>query len=252
MWFRRPYQFDSPIQDPVQRDVAEQELRTILNALWHLLSDKFWVSHPVAIARAQLKPLQLKIASGAGLRAPETIITNSPAAAREFCAAGLTVFKPVAAYHLEYPDTFRTTVITLLTPEQIKHLELVRAQPVLLQRYIRKTAEVRVTIIGDRSFPVLLSSPDYADIVDWRTPEHNESITYTPHRLPPAVETACVRLTRSLDLAFGAIDLAVDQEGDYHFLEINPIGQWVWIEDETGLPITVALARLLARGGETS
>jgi D-alanine-D-alanine ligase-like ATP-grasp enzyme len=49
-----------------------------------------------------------------------------------------------------------------------------------------------------------------------------------------------------LDLRFGALDFLVTPEGEWVFLEINPNGQWAWIEENTGLPITSAIADILA------
>src|SRR6266851_4864116 len=43
----------------------------------------------------------------------------------------------------------------------------------------------------------------------------------------------------------GALDFLVTPEGKWVFLEINPNGQWAWIEEETGLPIAAAIADAL-------
>ena len=47
-----------------------------------------------------------------------------------------------------------------------------------------------------------------------------------------------------LDLSYGAIDMIFDGS-DYYFLEINSMGQWLWIEDFTEMPITKTIAELL-------
>jgi hypothetical protein len=52
----------------------------------------------------------------------------------------------------------------------------------------------------------------------------------------------------SLELTFGALDFAVDAAGSWWFYEINPNGQWLWIERQTGLPIAASLAELLEGG----
>jgi glutathione synthase/RimK-type ligase-like ATP-grasp enzyme len=63
--------------------------------------------------------------------------------------------------------------------------------------------------------------------------------------LPAEVERRCVELTRRLGLVYGAIDLIVTPAGEYVFLEINPTGEYGWIEDATGLPISDAICDLL-------
>lgn len=250
VWFRRPYSFDFIIKDPVQKGVAERETRSVLSGLWELLGRKFWVSRPHAISRGQLKTNQIKLARGAGLLTPDTIITNDPDEARAFCGEGETVFKPVAAYSLEYEDVCKTAFTTLLSPAQVSQLHLVRRQPVLLQRYIKKSSEVRVTMIGGQCFAARLSCDDYANVVDWRVPEVNPRINYEAIELPPDIAQKIRSLIKLMELNFGAVDLAVDATGNFYFLEVNPIGQWVWVEDETGLPISMALAQLLVEGGD--
>jgi len=57
-----------------------------------------------------------------------------------------------------------------------------------------------------------------------------------------------VRVVEALGLCFGAIDLIVTPDDDHVFLEVNPNGQWLWIEELTGLPISHAIADLLMEG----
>jgi glutathione synthase/RimK-type ligase-like ATP-grasp enzyme len=66
--------------------------------------------------------------------------------------------------------------------------------------------------------------------------------------LPPEVQERCVRLVEKLELCYGAIDLIPTPDGRYVFIEINPSGQYLWIENETGLPITAAICDLLMAG----
>jgi glutathione synthase/RimK-type ligase-like ATP-grasp enzyme len=48
-----------------------------------------------------------------------------------------------------------------------------------------------------------------------------------------------------LNLRFGAIDFILDESGEYVFLEINPNGQWAWIERKTGYKISSEIVNLL-------
>ncbi|MNL66725.1 hypothetical protein D3C87_1912350 [compost metagenome] len=49
-----------------------------------------------------------------------------------------------------------------------------------------------------------------------------------------------------LGLKFGAIDLIQDEYDNFYFLEINPNGQWVWIESDTGLTISDSIINFLS------
>ncbi|WP_030242748.1 hypothetical protein [Streptomyces sp. NRRL S-350] len=67
--------------------------------------------------------------------------------------------------------------------------------------------------------------------------------------LPDRLAKALVAFLKHFGLASGSFDLAVDRAGDAHWLELNPNGQWGWLEDETGLQLTRAFADLLEQGG---
>jgi glutathione synthase/RimK-type ligase-like ATP-grasp enzyme len=108
--------------------------------------------------------------------------------------------------------------------------------------------EIRATIVGNRVFAAEIhsqNSPKTRD--DWRRYDFDNT-PHLPHQLPLDMEQKCVDLVRHLNLNFGAIDLILTPQGEYVFLEINPNGQWGWIEELTGLPICAAIVDLLVGG----
>ncbi len=72
-------------------------------------------------------------------------------------------------------------------------------------------------------------------------------LTYSPIALPDAVADGLRRLTRRLDLVFGAHDLVETEDGLLYYLETNPNGQWGWLA-EAAPGIAPALARALTIG----
>jgi glutathione synthase/RimK-type ligase-like ATP-grasp enzyme len=98
-----------------------------------------------------------------------------------------------------------------------------------------------VTVVGQKTFVVAIHSQDTEETqIDWRKGS-NISLEHTVIDLPDDVRSRCISLVERLGLRFGAIDLIRDRSGDFWFLEINPNGQWAWIERRTGLPITAAI-----------
>ncbi len=67
----------------------------------------------------------------------------------------------------------------------------------------------------------------------------------TPGVVPAEVEEGLLRLLKSVGLRYGAIDMRRTPDGRHVFLEVNPAGQWRFVEEVTGQPITAAMARLL-------
>jgi D-alanine-D-alanine ligase-like ATP-grasp enzyme len=78
-------------------------------------------------------------------------------------------------------------------------------------------------------------------IVDWRNPLCIDKLDYSVTTLDPPIELFCLEMLRELGLQFGAFDFIVDKEGELYFLEVNPNGQWYWLEDMAGVLISDAI-----------
>lgn len=118
--------------------------------------------------------------------------------------------------------------------------------PVIFQEYIAKKLELRITVVGSQVFACALYSqecPSLEGRIDFRSNIHD--IRHEPCQLPEEIERKCVLLVKELGLQFGCIDMIITPAGEYVFLEINPNGQWLWIQDRTKMPIAKAIAELL-------
>jgi glutathione synthase/RimK-type ligase-like ATP-grasp enzyme len=128
--------------------------------------------------------------------------------------------------------------------------QAIRYAPVVFQEEVPKKLELRVTVVAAKVFPAAIQSQKSRLLRhDWRHyDDFGESKYYSVHTLPDKIEGLCVRLVEALGLCFGAIDLILTPEDEYVFLEVNPNGQWLWIENFTGLPIGDAISDLLIQG----
>lgn len=252
VWYRKPFGFNQTygflehIKDPVQRAVVDKETHDTVDSICMLLADKFWVNHPTAIGRARLKPYQHAVAKRLGMPVLSTIITSDPDAARQFCAEGPTVFKPITVSNIEYGDEHFMVETTLMTESLINSLDLIRSQPIILQRFVEKSSELRVTCIGDRLF-VARQIPDRSTLhtVDWRSLQESGSRYELDFALPESIRVVIRELLKEFDLGFAAMDFVVDTQGEIYFLEVNPNGQWLGYTDEIGLPAAASMANCL-------
>jgi hypothetical protein len=71
---------------------------------------------------------------------------------------------------------------------------------------------------------------------------------YEPYDLPQDVRGALLEMVSGLGLRFCSADLVLTPDGRHVFLDLNPNGQWLWLELEAGLPLSAAMAGLLAAG----
>ena len=252
IWYRRPNSLNSPIVDLIQRKYAEMETNQFLEGLWSAtIGEVFWLSNPVHLERARKKVLQLKIARQLGFTIPRTIVSNDPKQVRQFIEScdERMIFKAIHHEMLDYENKSFNIPTTLIGREHLVKLELVKKMPSLFQEFIDKEYELRVTVVGDKIFPVKIDSQAHSETsVDWRNPDFIEKLKYTSISLPQEITDRCHSMLRSLGLEFGAFDFAVDKRGICYFLEVNPNGQWYWLEDLTGVLISDAIVAILTKG----
>lgn len=261
IWWRKPNAFGLRAGlEGQQREFAIEEsdhaIRGLLGAL-----DCYWMSHPDAITRAGYKIEQLRRAARLGFSVPRTLITTDPGAVRDFYDAcdGRIVYKVLTDPYLaarRAPERGWKTVperrfveTTPVTAATLERLDSVRAVPCQFQEFVPKSTEWRVTIIGDEVFAAEMLTQEHPEtLVDSR--HYDIDVIYRRGELPAGVADRCMALTRSYGLNFGAVDLIRTPEDDFVFLEINPNGQFLFVEQRVPeLRLADALAACLMRGG---
>lgn len=252
VWLRRPEsaQLGGGLR-PGEDSWLLDECARLFDSLWAHMADALWVSKPHHIRHANLKLRQLELAVGLGFVVPDYLVTNKPDEARRFIEAhhdGVIV-KALHTPALMAGDRAATIYTHLIEPSDLEVLDSVRFGPTFFQAFVKKRRDLRITVVGDQIFPVAIDSTVMEDAwTDFRRAEVFD-MPHDPIDLPPELERACCALVSALDLNFGAIDILETEDGGYQFLEINPNGQWMWIEWITELPISLAMCDLLASGG---
>jgi glutathione synthase/RimK-type ligase-like ATP-grasp enzyme len=243
VWWRRPSAFVLPetLRDPAHRRLALSEASTAFHGAYESLN-ALWINPPARDAVASHKPYQLALAQGLGLEIPQTVMTSDPEEARAFWREcdGDVIYKQFIALPEAWSETRKLgEAETKVTDAAI------RLAPVIFQRRVEAVADLRVTIIDDEVFAAAVDVRDLAYDVDVRM---NLEAKHVAHDLPDDVAEQLRAMMRRLGLVYGAIDLRLTEDGRYVFLEINPAGQFLYVEQSTGQPITAALAARLATG----
>lgn len=244
-YFRRPGTPDvAPLQIETDRSYASTEWNALLQSLYWSLGER-WLNSPFAIATAEDKLRQLVVAKGVGLCVPETLVGNDPVAAIAFASSTTGIVgKPLRNSLVKSPDGDHVVFTTRITPPDLAKPERLACCPLIFQREIVKKYDVRVTVVGEQVFAATIDSQVTPDTqVDWRSTE--TPLGHAVYELPSDVAAKCVALTQAMGLRFGALDFVLDRKDKLWFLEINPNGQWAWIETRTGLPISSAIVDVL-------
>ncbi len=256
VWYRRPVPAipDTRFQDPTVQEFIVAESQSTLEGLWRCL-DCFWVSRPDNLIRAEYKLYQLKIARELGFQIPPTIVTNDKDPAQDFFAScnNQVVYKPLRRGRIIRGDRVSLIYSNPVMPEEASSLDNLVYAPSLFQKYVPKHVEIRVTVIGREIFAVELHSQENADSRhDWRRGD-TTLLRHEVHHLPIEIKSKCINLIEKLCLEFGAIDLILTPYNEYVFLEINPNGQWAWIQQTIHeIPLRETLAELLINGGNVN
>lgn len=230
---------------PLAEGFVDREWRTALDSLPAFTPSARWMNPRAADQRARNKPIQLAEAQAVGLSIPATVVANDPVAVEELFEHGCEhIYKPLTWY-IEPPTGLLYTASTSAT-DVAANQDAIRLAPGIFQRRIDKSYEVRVTVIRERVFAVRIDAQaNRATRLDWRRDQR--SVGYEAIDLDCDTTDRLHRLQSNLGLVYGAHDLIVTPDGEVVFLEVNPLGQWLWLEHATDLPISAALADELTR-----
>jgi glutathione synthase/RimK-type ligase-like ATP-grasp enzyme len=247
-WLWRPsVPVAGDVADPFMRLYAAHETAHVIEDLWCSLRCPWVPARPEALRTANYRFAQLAAAARVGFEMPDTLVTNDPDAFFRFRQEhpGPVISKAAGPGPNRIAGREGSVGTVLVSHGDLGGASALRHAPVTFQPYVNKRSEIRVTVIGERVHAVEIDSQaTYRTRVDWR----NFDARHTPHRpytLPRSVANACRSLVRELNLVYGAIDLILTPDGKHVFLEINANGQFGWLEDRTGIPMTEELVDLL-------
>ena len=217
----------------------KNEWNKTLLGIYSYLRDIKWLNPWRKAYEAENKYLQMDVAHKIGFQIPKTIVSNDRSELQNFCSNNYSV-----VLKLMQQDFYRTEsgeylglYVNKVNFDDISSFGQSEENPITLQEYIEKQYEVRYTVVGTEHFVCKIDS-QASEIAktDWR----RYDIPNTPHYIiePPInIQTKINDLMLNLGIEYGALDFVVDKKDNWFFLEINPMGQFLWIEDLTGLKI---------------
>lgn len=202
-----------------------------------------WINHPTHTYEAEHKMLQLRIACEEGFDVPETYCLNSRDAIAGRFTSPIVAVKGLDTVLVRTETTESFGYTNLLKTAELEEAELKDA-PLVVQQSLMTKLDLRVTVVGDDWWCASATEEGAPIAGDWRLRKTNVAFSEFP--LPESVGLRCVALTRRLGLHFAAIDLA-RSDNHYFFLEVNPTGEWAWLQEQVGFPIASKLVKLLGR-----
>ncbi|WYL93605.1 MAG: MvdD family ATP-grasp ribosomal peptide maturase [Gloeotrichia echinulata IR180] len=255
VWYRRmrygakiPQTMDKQFRDPS----VEESRRTVRGMIASLKAFHFDKMSNVDITNN--KQLQLQVAKELGLRTPRTLTSNNPETVKQFaseCQKQGIVTKMLSSFAI-YGDQGEELVVftSPVTDDDLNHMEGLHFCPMTFQENVPKALELRTTIVGHNIFTAAVDSQSLGgSTYDWRKEGKSLVKSWESYKLPEDIEKKLLKLMAYFGLNYGAIDIIVTPDGEYIFLEINPVGEFFWMEIyPPHFPISHAIAEILVTG----
>lgn len=242
VWWRRAHgrpTVPDAVTDPGLRKLVVKDNRSALRGVLLAAFHGTWLSDPYATERAQNKLLQLTVAHEVGLVVPRTLVSSDPAAIRAFARSqgGTVIAKTLTGLLGTSLEAGRVHVDSLGDDEEMT------LSPTIYQEEVPGTDHLRVMVFGDD----VLAARIRSRALDWRLAN---DMTVEPVTLDDAPDGLAARLRevgRRLGLRMGVFDLKVRPDGEVVFLEVNPQGQFLFVEGMSDMPLGDAFADFAAR-----
>jgi glutathione synthase/RimK-type ligase-like ATP-grasp enzyme len=241
IWYRRPQPLKPPVEKTFEKGEQSHALSEWSAAIEGFLAHiptKLWINHPRNNASAASKLEQLSRAKRLGLTIPKTLVTQSFEETIEFwkeCKESLVV-KPISHGYIERENSQEDTLIFTneVTLDQLNNnRELLSLCPTLFQEKIEKIYDIRINVIDDEVIAVAIyaSKQDKLQTIDIRK-NNMQNVRYELVTLPSILINKILELCHSYELRFAAIDMAFTKDYKWVFFEVNPNGQWAWLDLE--------------------
>ena len=238
VWWRRCHgrpEVPDAVTDPAMRKLVVKDSLSGLRGSLLAAFTGTWISDPYATERAQNKLLQLRIARSIGLTVPRTLVSSDPDRIREFTQAqgGTVIAKTLTGMLGTALEAGRVRLDSLTNDDEL------RLAPTIYQQEIAGEDHLRVMVFGERVHAARISSA----ALDWRLAN---DMAIEPVEIDDGLRAALRQVVCRLGLRMGVFDLKITPEGHPVFLEVNPQGQFLFVEGMSDMPLTDAFARFAA------
>ncbi len=210
--------------------MIHRERKSAIYSLFYSLETN-WVNSVNAFELHKKKAYLTYILNSNNIRVPRTLITNDKDGLFDFLKKNNNeiIVKPVLG----------GAFTEKLTKENLtnERLDLLKISPVQFQEFV-DGVDIRVYAYKKDIFAVKIIS----NTVDFRQDSDSKLI---PFELPEKVKNDCFKVMELLDLKYSGIDIRLNKDGEYVFIEANPAPMFIYAEKVTKYPLTQSLINLL-------
>jgi ATP-GRASP peptide maturase of grasp-with-spasm system len=231
VWFRRGFLTfntsflaistkNSAINNQVET-IINRESSTLLAFIIAQLKLKKSINNPFAYNLNKLNVLAY--AAHVGLKIPKTIIINNKEDLKTLLKEPYNqiINKPIqdiftlnAFGYFQSQGTMKLSDYALV-PNKFYYS--------LFQQYIDKKYELRIFFLNNKFY----CSAVFTNLVDGRNLRlDNKMVRIVPFVLPNKIKDKLKKINKKIGIESGSIDMIVDKQDEFYFMEINPVGQF--------------------------
>lgn len=248
VWYRRwldsRYKFSN---DPEENVYLKNEFDELSSNFMLNIPTKNWLNIPPYINTYPTKAKQLKRAIEYGLKIPQTRISNNKVTLQNFFKENNQNIITKSLYNPYVYSKDNELYLTYTT--QVEDIDIDMQEnlffPSLFQNNIIKYIELRIFYFTGKFYTyAIFSSQNQQTSVDFRIYDHKYPNRLMKYELPNEIKQKLINFMQSFDLHTGSIDMIIDENGIFYFLEVNPQGQFGGMQD-LGLDIENDIANYL-------
>jgi ATP-GRASP peptide maturase of grasp-with-spasm system len=233
-------------EDELAKNIQQHlhyELSYLTKELHQLLSKKSKISDLRFSEPGKLE--MLEAAKQVGIAMPPTLLTTSKIEFLNFKEKhGKVVSKAIQrSARFDLMENERRIEFLCYTEEMSEEELPTYFFPTLFQKKLAKVFELRIFYLNENFYSMaIFSQEDQQTEVDFRNYNFEKPNRTVPFLLPIDLQKKLIQLMKNLHLKSGSIDMVLTEEGDYVFLEVNPVGQFGMVSS----PCNYELSKLIA------
>lgn len=228
--------------------IWKNEWNKTLLGLYNSLKRVKWLNPLKNAYKGENKYYQIEIAGRVEFKMPDFIVSNQKEKLLDFAERYPDIVLKLISQEI-YQDKdgkFKGLYVNKINKHILQGFSEQEENPIMLQNYVDKKYEVRYTVVGKKHFVCKIDSQKSKKACeDWR----RYDLPNTPHlpiEPPKEIKIKVDEFMDVMGIEYGALDFIVTPQNEWVFLEINCMGQWLWIENLTGLKISDAIVEWIS------
>lgn len=238
-WYRRGY-FNFKIKPDIYLDKNLLDYKINFNSTIHQLFERYLsrINHINKYSDIFInKLIVLYEAEKCGLKTPSTQIVNKK---NDIDNKSKKITKDFVYPFFKINGTPISTIIQEI-PNNLNEFS-----DSLIQDKIEKKYEIRTFFIKNELFSMaIFSQENNKTKLDFRNYDYENPNRMVRYNLPKQLEFKIKKLMNKINLNSASIDILVDKNNNYYFLEANPVGQWHFVSENCYYKLENILANKL-------